>query len=269
MIVSALVWVVASQVGCTKDTDCKGERVCEAGRCVNPSVAIPVPPPMPSVDAGVEVTPPPLPKRPVADEYPKVVRKNGEVCVQSLTEEGVVREECRREERVRVRSPRMSAVESEPEVPRRREEPAPQRSTFVADFGATGQFGLLMGSGLSIGLPGLGLHGALGGRVTDAVGIFAVLDAGLFFAGSASVVAATLAPGLRLGEGGHATVAFGPSLFVLSSPRGGATTVAGTALLRGVFLVSGGLGIHTQVALTFDATGLMIHLGVGLGGSVI
>lgn len=273
-MIATVVLSVALAQGCTKDTDCKGERVCEAGRCVNPVPVAPVvqppPPPMPSVDAGVEVTPPPLPRRPVADEYPKVVRKNGEVCVQALTEEGVVREDCRPEERVRIRSRRVAEPEPEAAPWRKREEPPQQqRSTFVADFGATGQLGLLLGGGLGLALPGLGLHGALGGRVTEAVGVFAVFDAGLFFAGSASVIAVTLAPGLRLGDGGHATLAVGPSLFVAASPRGSVTSVAGTVLLRGVFLVSGGFGIHTQFGLTFDATGVVIQLGVGLGGSVI
>jgi hypothetical protein len=45
-IVAAAVAVLAcdpppqqAAVGCAKDTDCKGDRVCESGRCVNPSPA--------------------------------------------------------------------------------------------------------------------------------------------------------------------------------------------------------------------------------------
>lgn len=40
-IVSLLVltWPVAARAQCTKDTDCKGERICEAGSCVNPGAS--------------------------------------------------------------------------------------------------------------------------------------------------------------------------------------------------------------------------------------
>jgi hypothetical protein len=30
---------LASRTGCTKDTDCKGDRICESGRCVTPTMA--------------------------------------------------------------------------------------------------------------------------------------------------------------------------------------------------------------------------------------
>src|SRR6185295_1738217 len=45
----------AVPAGCAKDTDCKGERVCERGACVEPA-----PPPPPPVDAA----PPPRPAGP-------------------------------------------------------------------------------------------------------------------------------------------------------------------------------------------------------------
>ncbi|MDP1825476.1 MAG: hypothetical protein Q8L48_19615 [Archangium sp.] len=39
--------------GCEKDTDCKGDRICEAGSCVSPGAR----PPAPDADAGVVVPP--------------------------------------------------------------------------------------------------------------------------------------------------------------------------------------------------------------------
>ncbi len=275
MIIAAVVSVVLAQVGCTKDTDCKGERVCEAGRCVNPSpptsvsVPTPPPPPPPVVDAGVpEAAPPAVPRRRVPDDYPRIVRRNGDVCVQSLTEEGVVREECRADEPRRIRSPGREAQADAPSPWRRQDEPqAPQRSTFVADFGATGYLGILMASGAAAALPGFGLHAALGGRLSEAFGLVGVIDASFGFVTGLSLFTVTFAPGLRLGDGGHATLAFGPSILAVTSIVGNGSSVGGTILLRGVFVVSGGFGVHTQVGLTFDASGVIIRLELGIGGS--
>lgn len=265
MLISVLVAVGVSQLGCTKDTDCKGERVCEAGRCVNPASPVP---PMPVVDAGVpEAAPPPVPQRKPVEEYPRVVRRKGEVCVQSLTEEGIVREECRAEEPRRVKARPSDRGDAPLSSPRREEPEPPQRSPFVADFGATGYLGILMASGRSAALPGFGLHAALGGRVSDSFGLFGVVDAAFGFITGLSMFTVTFAPGLRLGDGGHATLAAGPSILAVTSIIGNATSVAGTILLRGVFLVSGGFGVHTQVGLTFDASGVMLRLELGIGGS--
>jgi hypothetical protein len=40
-----------SHAQCTKDTDCKGDRVCEAGSCVAPAAPLPVAPPPPQATA--------------------------------------------------------------------------------------------------------------------------------------------------------------------------------------------------------------------------
>lgn len=101
--------------GCEKDTDCKGERICEAGRCVNPPQGVapwspdagaailepqPTPPPLAvepwPPDAGEGASAPPTTAPPEAASYPRVVRKDGSVCVQTVGENGVVVEECRR-----------------------------------------------------------------------------------------------------------------------------------------------------------------------------
>jgi hypothetical protein len=268
----AMVVVVMGQPGCSKDTDCKGERVCEAGRCMTPVVvqqAVVAP-----VDGGVidaPPSPPPLPKRGDASEYPKVVRRAGETCVQSLTDEGVVREECRAIERRRIRTP-ASEEQALPPTPvgsRGEASETTQRSTFVADFGVTGSLGLLFASGVSAALPGFGLHAALGGRFSDSLGLFGVLDSSFEFANGLTFISVTAAPALRLGDGGHATVAFGPTFMSLSSRLGSVGSVGGTILVRGVFLVAGGFGLHAQLGLTFDASGVAIRFAFGFGGSVI
>ena len=45
-----LLLTAVAQAQCSKDTDCKGERVCEQGACVTPSAALP-PAPAPPADA--------------------------------------------------------------------------------------------------------------------------------------------------------------------------------------------------------------------------
>lgn len=108
--------------GCSKDTDCKGERICENAVCVSPrggvdagewalpagarlKTASPAPPPAPPLVAAPPPAPPlagrpPLrPKGVTAEErvFPRVVRKPGQVCVQSLDEKGSLQESCRPE----------------------------------------------------------------------------------------------------------------------------------------------------------------------------
>jgi hypothetical protein len=118
MLSLAVTIVVAA--GCSKDTDCKGDRICEKAVCVSPSstdagewalpsprftgARAPAPPPAPPI---VEAPPPPpttgrpplRPKAITAEErtYPRVVRRPGQVCVQSLTEKGALQESCRPE----------------------------------------------------------------------------------------------------------------------------------------------------------------------------
>jgi len=271
-------WVMCSMAlaqsagGCSKDTDCKGDRICEAGRCVSPT---PPAPPLEAVDAGVSsppLPPPtPVPLRKTPDEYPKVVRRRGAVCVQSLTDEGVVREDCRDEREVR-RPARSSSSASDDEPPpsRRprleREADEPPRSSFVADFGVTGSLTILP-VGVTVVFPGFGLHLALGGRVSDAVGVVGLLDFNLAAGFGTTLINVTLAPGLRLGDGGHATIALGPTLLAFSGAGTGLTGLAATLLVRGVFIIAGGFGVHTQAALTFDATAAFFTLGLGFGGS--
>ncbi|MDP1917395.1 MAG: hypothetical protein Q8L14_14235 [Myxococcales bacterium] len=57
------------------------------------------------------------------------------------------------------------------------------------------------------------------------------------------------------------------SLSRVTSIIANASSIALAILLRGVFIVAGGFGVHTQVGLTFDASGVIIRLELGIGGS--
>lgn len=106
--------------GCSKDTECKGDRICEKAVCVPPRAAaaadagewaLPAssrlktstPPAPPLVEAPppppAAARPPLRPKAVTAAErtFPRVVRKQGQVCVQSLDDKGVLQESCRPE----------------------------------------------------------------------------------------------------------------------------------------------------------------------------
>ncbi len=113
--------LVASLVlaGCSKDTDCKGDRICERSTCVSPRQtsadagewALPAssrlktstPPAPPLVEAPppppAAARPPLRPKAVTAAErtFPRVVRTQNQVCVQSLDDKGVLQESCRPE----------------------------------------------------------------------------------------------------------------------------------------------------------------------------
>src|SRR3954468_6899164 len=80
-VVGSLVFASSAHAQCTMDTDCKGDRVCEAGSCVTP--ALPPAPAAPSgaapaVAAPVAAPPPPpsysVPPGTVEDTRPKMQR---------------------------------------------------------------------------------------------------------------------------------------------------------------------------------------------------
>jgi hypothetical protein len=266
----------AAPVGCTKDTDCKGDRICEAGQCVNPPATAPEPAAHPGApDAAFEAAspPPPPPPAPNPADYPKVVRKNGLTCIQSPGEDGVVREDCRTDgtsysgTRRPMDAASGSAVPSSSFAPRVEQPDAPPRSGVVADFGLLGSMGVLA-AGRAAFVPGAGVHLSVAGRLTDDAALGGVLNLMLGFGGG-FFGAFTFAPALRLGDGGHATLALGPALFFANTIVGSIAGLAGSLFVHGVVLAAGGFGLHLQLGLTFDASGAFLTFGVGFGGSVI
>lgn len=67
LLVASLVLFSAAKASaqCTKDTDCKGDRVCEDGKCTSPAALPPAPPPPPGSSAE---TPAAAPAGPVTEQ---------------------------------------------------------------------------------------------------------------------------------------------------------------------------------------------------------
>lgn len=181
---------------------------------------------------------------PGAEGFPRVVRRDGLVCVQTQRADGSVEESCRRGT-----LPAPPAVEDAAEVDER---PGVRLESSVVVGPA-----LELSSGQASG-PLFGI------RLTETVA-FATdfglvgLASGLITASRAgATVTLTLAPGFRVGRDLHLDVAAGPS--VLSGR---------TSLLGGTVLVSGGLGLGrlslvATSGVTIGATGVDLSLGAGL-----
>lgn len=261
MVLSMVVSIWLCQVpGCAKDTDCKGDRICEAGGCVAPSAgALPqAPPPVaPATDAAV---PPPMP--PSADSYPRVIRHDGLTCVQTLEADGHVEESCRRAGPAPRPRP-LPAREVEDSPPARPDEPV---SRFVASFLLRG--GMLAGlaSRASIVLPEVGGSIALGARFRSGVGVTGLgsLSVGVFPNGA--FVIGTLAPALRFGDRSHFLLGLGPSVVAFSVTGGGSGSgVAGSLIAEGVFAVARAFALTIYSAIHVDASGVVFSLGAGFG----
>lgn len=278
-LLPVLVGLVSAQVGCTKDTDCKGERVCEAGRCVNPapssapvvSEPAPSPPPPPPPQA-----PPP---RVDASEYPKVVRRDGQVCVQSLRDDGTVTESCRAEAGARRPLGDGASTSSswdEPVAPKRIKrgrkaevEDAPTKERgFAADFAALGGVMGFFAPGLSFGLPMVDLHLSFGGRFSRAIGLSGVIDTKFFFGPGGWGGLLTFGPGVRLGPEAHVTIAATGGFVFGNTSQGSAFGYVVSLLAHVAIPFASGFGLHLQPALSFDASGVVLSLGGGFGGSV-
>ncbi len=305
MVLSILVgFVVAQASGCTKDTDCKGDRICEAGTCVAPGVSasslLPPPPP-----------PPPPPVDPAS--YPRVVRREGQVCVQTLEASGRVEESCRGDESSARRRPlpagtSQPAEHSDPSYPRvvrrdgqvcvqaldetgrveescRREDvpppatprrgarsrdveaaaPVEPRSRFVADVLFHGGLMLLAAGGNAFAMPQLGGSLALGGRFSSGVGVLGLAQVTAGFSPIGPIIAATFAPALRFGDQSHFLIALGPGLLAFTGNSRSVSGLIGSLITQGVFSIAGAFVLTLQGSLHFDASGVAFVFGVGFG----
>jgi hypothetical protein len=206
-------------------------------------------------------------------EYPKVVRKNGLTCVQSLGEDGVVREDCRNE--AAEYSGTLRAVDlndsspppSSSFPPPRVAEPEPQRSSVTADFAVFDSLGIVVPGSAGI-TNGFGGHLSVAGRVSDGVALGGLLDGQFWFPPGGFVLLATLAPALRLGDVGHATVGLGPSILYLSSYLVSGAVLRGTLVLQGGVPLAGAFGVYPRLSFSFGSGAVILALGFGFGGSV-
>lgn len=269
-MLETLMVVLVAAGGCTKDTDCKGDRVCEDGRCVNPPLPAAALPPPAGPDAGVaEVAPlpPPPPPAPNPGDYPKVVRKPGMTCVQSLGSDGVVREDCRRAHTPYSGTATADGESNATAPPPPRGSTAVERSSVMADFAAMSSGGVIAASNSLALVVGFGLHLSVQGRLSDSVALGGMLDGQLFFPVGGNVVLATLAPALRFGEGPHLTLGLGPSILYLGSQAVSGAGLLSTLVLHGAVPLVNGFGIHPHVSLSFGGGGIFFCFGLGLGGS--
>ncbi len=270
---SVVVGVLMAQVagGCTKDTDCKGERICEAGVCVSapaPASSLLEPAPLPPPSRPPLVPPPPPGPPADAEAYPRVVRRDGQVCVQSIAPSGLVEESCRRES-ARAR-PLVSEGSMEPSRPDGYENqgavPAAPTGRFVIDALFQGGLTVVSSTGLAV-LPQLGGLLAVGGRFRSGVGLVGLANVNVSFQPGLSLVAATLAPGLRFGDRSHFLLALGPTFTLLTVPTvfGSATGLVGTLLAQGVFSLGSSFALSLQSGLSFSTGGVIFTLGAGFG----
>lgn len=228
MMLSVLVAAVMAQ-GCVKDTDCKGERVCEAGACVEPAPA---------------------------ERFPRTVHIAGQICLQSLDAEGQVQQSCREEG---------APVEAPPPPP----PPEKPRSRLSADGMVAGGAMVLVADGQSFVLPQLTLYGAFGSRRPSGAGFVLVTNASVGLSPYGAMFVLGLAPGLRLGETSHVVLSLGPTLLAGGFGGDTFAALAGSALLQGVINLFDGFVLTPQAGLHFDLSGVIITLGLGVGFSTL
>lgn len=262
MVFSMLVGLWLAQApGCTKDTDCKGDRICEAGSCRAPSAPVASEPLLAPPPA-----PPPTPPEAPAD-YPRVVRRDGLVCVQSLDAGGAVTESCRKDApppRVRPLPARATARDAEDPGPTVTAAPEPG-SRFVSDVLVHGGLLGLMAGGSSAALPQLGGSIALGARFRAGVGVAGLGTLSVGFAPGFGAVIGSLVPALRVGDRSHVLLGLGPAVIGFSSVVGGGAGLAGALQVAGVFAVARAFALTLHAAMYVDASGVAFTLGAGFG----
>ncbi len=228
MMLSVMVAGVMAQ-GCVKDSECKGDRVCEAGACVAPAPA---------------------------ERFPRTVRIAGQICLQSLDVEGQVQQSCREEG---------APVEVPPPLP----PPQKPRSRLSADGLVAGGVMVLVADGESFVLPQLTLSGAFGSRRPSGAGFVLVTNASVGLSPYGAMFVLGIAPGLRLGETSHVVLSLGPTLLAGGFGGDTFAGLAGSALLQGVISLFDGFVLTPQAGLHFDLSGVIITLGVGVGFSTL
>lgn len=246
-MLSALLMLALVATECATDADCQDAGVCVDGTCALSS--------------------PPPPAAPNPDDYPEVVRKPGMTCVRTLGDDGVVREDCRRERTGYSGQARVAGEAPSRPPPPPRASTERERSTVLADFALLGSAGFAI-SGTTAAMGGVGLHASVQGLVTESVALGGLADAQLWFPGGGVVMLATLAPALRLGGVGHATLGLGPSVVYRATPIGSQAGFVATLMVHAALPFADALGLHARFSVSIAAGGAFLCLAVGLGGSV-
>jgi hypothetical protein len=194
------------------------------------------------------LSPPPLPPEAVPEgiTFPRVIRNEGEVCVESLDESGAVKRECKPEKEVHA-PPKPPPVDTEP------------LSRAVVDFGVHGG-GLLVSTGALF--PELALTADVGVRWRNGVGIVG-LSHGHW---SAAVNRYGLGLGLRLGDRSHITLALtlGP-LTIAPNSFQSFTVFSGTVLAELAVVFAKYFAILLLPSLTITSGGAIGSVTAGFG----
>ncbi len=288
MFVTLLTLVLLADTGCTKDTDCKGDRVCEAGICVSPvpmaPAPFPEPPPSTEGDPALEYSPPPTPpgdvapmQAPPATAYPQLVRLPGQVCIDRLNTQGLVmRGDCAidtpknvRALEKRVRRERDAMFETRRREAKRaqRDAQGPREPSLAPVGDIAGHGGVLItGSGV---LGAFGLTGSGGVVFRPGIGIVGVAFAN--FAPSSFGVAQFygLGPAARFGRKSHVAVGVAPVLGIIPATTVTPTTVGVTTALfvRGALVIGDHFMLTAQPTLYADNSGLFFTITAGAGFS--
>lgn len=249
--------------GCEKDVDCKGDRVCESGKCVAPPpvTSSPPPPPMPvpEVDAGVArepLVPPPLPPLESAPRQPLPSQPSSDPCADPLDADGRLRPECR--------------VQAAPQAPRRgksrksRGANTPEEEPAARGVGLIGvMYGALIGGGAA--LPAFAFAGAAGVRFRSGVGFVGVLHGRIALNAAGSIQLYGLGPGIRFGNRSQLTLAFTPTFVSTNVGRINASGFLFTLLAQAALVLGDHFTLFIQPAVDFDASGAVGAITGGLG----
>jgi hypothetical protein len=265
MITATLIALVLA-AGCTKDTDCKGERICEEGRCVYP--------PAPSSNTSQQEVPPTPAVTPVAPD-------SGAAPTESRSPLGGDEQQDREaplpppawcpEGMVHTSDGCVEKIA--PYVPprwRRRgatSESEDRKPGFVGDLAFMGSLNIITGAAGAVTLPGISLLGQLGGKVSPTFGLTGLATASFIFGPGGSVSVVGFGPGLRFGDEGHFTLSPGYSLVTINTSLGSITGGAFCLNGFGAVPLSGHFALTFLSSLLIDPTGVLLQFGIGLGGS--
>ena len=268
-------WSASAAAQCTKDSECKGDRICENGRCVSPN-ALPQatqPPPPPTPPPAIAPPPEPPPPPPAEPEQPRPSRRPvGSSVTDAATDESPPQAQERTFSPEQLRRMRKEQQEAgdDPPADAPGDEPSPGLSTFVSDAGVRGSV-LAIFAGGAYASPGVGVHGQWGGRISPTFGVVGAANADIFFGAGGTAVLASLAFGLRLGERHHATLSVGPEIahVTFNSGQSSYTGLAGVGRADFIIVLVGRFTLQFQVAAHVDPSGILLSGGVGLGWSTI
>lgn len=191
-------------------------------------------------DGGISA--PPLPPETAPEAaFPRVIRTQGQVCVESLDASGAVKSECR-------------AEGTPPAAPAAQEAVQEPAARLVG--GAALHAGAVFQGGSAF-LEG-SLIADLGARFRSGVGVVGLLNGHYSLQGGRLGLGA----GLRLGDRSHLIIGATGTVQLDALPI---TSV--TALIRGVLVVAKHLALELMPTVRFSAFGIAVSLSAGIGFS--